>query len=99
MLSDKQYTAKCDLERTMWSRSLTPEENKKYLRLLEQDRAPKPVEPLAGHKCLGARRAVEVMCECGWVSLAFAGEGGRAEAYGDWRAHVKEKHAKVPRHD
>lgn len=55
------------------------------------------VEPLAGHKCLGARMAVEVNCECGWVSCPHSGETARREAYSEWRGHVRDKHAKLNR--
>lgn len=96
MLSKKQQNEKEGLERGNMLGTLTAAEQQRYYDLLTQERAPKPVEPLKGHKCLGARRAVEVSCECGWVSLPFSGEGARAEAYADWRAHVKAKHEKSP---
>lgn len=95
MLSDKQYAEKVKLERSNMLGTLSAVEQQRYYDLLTQERAPQPVEPMKGHKCLGARRAVEVACECGWVSLPFSGEGARSEAYADWRAHVRDKHKKA----
>lgn len=49
--------------------------------------------PLKGHKCLGARLAVEVYCECGWISCPHSGDHARAAAYSEWRDHVRSAHA------
>jgi hypothetical protein len=47
------------------------------------------VKPAPGHKCLGAVPAVEVYCECGWVSCPHTGERARTEAYAEWRDHAR----------
>jgi hypothetical protein len=57
--------------------------------------APRPAPKVKGHKCLGARLAVEVYCECGWVSCPHTGEDARREAYSEWRTHVRDAHQKA----
>jgi hypothetical protein len=47
------------------------------------------VLPLEGHKCLGARPAVVVYCECGWTSCPHTGESARGDAYSEWRDHTR----------
>lgn len=51
-----------------------------------------PVDKLTGHKCLGARLAVEVYCECGWISCPHTGEHARGFAYSEYRDHVRSAH-------
>lgn len=51
-----------------------------------------PAPKLRGHKCLGALLAVEVYCECGWISCPHVGEGARGYAYSEWRDHVRSAH-------
>lgn len=53
---------------------------------------PELAPKVTGHKCLGARLAVEVNCECGWVSCPHSGDRARAHAYSEWRDHVRSKH-------
>lgn len=40
------------------------------------------------HKCRPPKVAVTVACQCGWQSTEWVGKGARANAYGEWRAHV-----------
>lgn len=53
-----------------------------------------PVQPLNGHKCLGAWMCFEVKCECGWYSCPHSGENARGAAYSEWRDHVRSAHRK-----
>lgn len=50
-------------------------------------------KPIAGHKCRGVRVAYIASCECGWQGQfnygGQFGNGGRAAAYDEWRAHVE----------
>jgi hypothetical protein len=44
---------------------------------------------LPGHRHDRTRYSVEVLCECGWVSCVYHGQGARREAYAEWRRHKR----------